>query len=392
MKTKDELKQQILALMRAPKYRPLDKAELAKELGRKSGVRMGLNGVARTGASRRDRPHPQESLRPALGSRSRHRQAASPPGGLRVSRSEKPGEQDIFIAAENTGTAMNGDRVVARITRDHGLRPRAKAQRDRAEGRVIRILERAHDTIVGTLQQSRNFFYVVPDDPRLVHNVYVQPPQPALPTPDAATRSSFGWRPGNRATSIPKAKSSKCSGRAPLPASTCFRSSGNTICRPSFRPKCWRKRTRFPRRSTRNARRARRFAGAIHRHDRSGRRARFRRRDQCRANCRAAAGDSASTSPMSPPTSLRAARSIAKRCKRGNSVYLPDRVIPMLPERLSNGVCSLNPGRGSADAFRFHRNSTKTARTKNARFARTVIRSARRLTYKRGLRHSADAA
>ncbi len=47
MKTKDELKQQILALMRAPKYRPLDKSELAKELGRKSGVRMGLNQTLR---------------------------------------------------------------------------------------------------------------------------------------------------------------------------------------------------------------------------------------------------------------------------------------------------------------------------------------------------------
>src|SRR5213078_1358097 len=49
---------------------------------------------------------------------------------------------------------------------------RAKG-RDRAEGRVIRILKRAHDSIVGTLEQSKNFFYVVPDDPRIVHNVYV---------------------------------------------------------------------------------------------------------------------------------------------------------------------------------------------------------------------------
>src|SRR5205085_3096572 len=91
---------------------------------------------------------------------------------------EKAGEQDLFIAAENTGTAMHGDKVVARITRDERF-ARAKG-RARAEGRVIRILERAHDTIVGTLQQSKNFFYVVPDDPRIVHNVYVQPPVAAV--------------------------------------------------------------------------------------------------------------------------------------------------------------------------------------------------------------------
>jgi ribonuclease R len=68
--------------------------------------------------------------------------------------------------------------------------------------------------------------------------------------------------------------------------------------------------------------------------------------------------------------------------RRGNSVYLPDRVIPMLPERLSNGVCSLNPGvdRLTHSVF-IHFDKHGTA--KSARFAHSVIRSAHRLTYKR---------
>src|SRR4029453_4250215 len=65
---------------------------------------------------------------------------------------------------------MHGDRVVARIS------PESPAGRikGRREGRLIRILERAHDTIVGTLQRSRSFYYVVPDDPRFVHDIYVR--------------------------------------------------------------------------------------------------------------------------------------------------------------------------------------------------------------------------
>src|SRR5438045_4952942 len=65
---------------------------------------------------------------------------------------------------------MHGDRVVVRIIRGAEF---SRARRPRAEARVIRILSRANETIVGTLQQTRNFFYVVPDDPRLVHDVYV---------------------------------------------------------------------------------------------------------------------------------------------------------------------------------------------------------------------------
>src|SRR5439155_22457289 len=67
--------------------------------------------------------------------------------------------------------------------------------------------------------------------------------------------------------------------------------------------------------------------------------------------------------------------------RRGNSVYLPDRVIPMLPERLSNGVCSLNAGvdRLTHSVFiQFDKNGV----AKSARLARRMIRSGHRLTYK----------
>jgi ribonuclease R len=67
--------------------------------------------------------------------------------------------------------------------------------------------------------------------------------------------------------------------------------------------------------------------------------------------------------------------------KRGNSVYLPDRVIPMLPERLSNGVCSLKPNVDRLTHSVFIQ-FNKDGRTRSARFAKTVIRSARRLTYR----------
>src|SRR5205085_11642646 len=151
----------------------LDKVELGKALGRKSGIRMNLNAVLREmecdGEIARIRKN--RYVLPAeadliTGTLSVHQ------SGFAFLPREKAGEQDLYISAENTGTAMHGDKVVARITRDERS-ARAKGH-DRAEGRVIRILERAHDSIVGTLQQSKNFFYVVPDDPRIVHNVYVQ--------------------------------------------------------------------------------------------------------------------------------------------------------------------------------------------------------------------------
>lgn len=65
---------------------------------------------------------------------------------------------------------------------------------------------------------------------------------------------------------------------------------------------------------------------------------------------------------------------------RGNSVYFPDRVIPMLPFELSNGVCSLNPNEPRA-AIVCEVWLDKNGRKIKHRFLRALIRSARRLTY-----------
>ncbi len=68
--------------------------------------------------------------------------------------------------------------------------------------------------------------------------------------------------------------------------------------------------------------------------------------------------------------------------KRGNSVYFPDRVVPMLPEDLSNGWCSLKPDEDrSCIAVEFHLD--KDGNKRRHKFVRAMMRSAARLTYTR---------
>src|SRR4029077_20475775 len=167
-----KIREQLLALLSRKDYRPLTKDEIARKFGVSGRARVALRktfrDLERAGEIARIRKDRYVLPREAdliTGKVAVH------PVGYAFLISEKPGESDVFIAADNVGTAMHGDRVVARIS------PESPAGRikGRREGRVIRILERAHDTIVGTLQQSRNFYYVVPDDPRFVHDIYVRP-------------------------------------------------------------------------------------------------------------------------------------------------------------------------------------------------------------------------
>ncbi len=76
---------------------------------------------------------------------------------------------------------------------------------------------------------------------------------------------------------------------------------------------------------------------------------------------------------------------------RGNSTYLPDRAIPMLPEALSNGLCSLKPGEDRACLF-VEMQFDKTGERRRASFGRGLMRSRWRLTYEQAAETGADRA
>src|SRR5436305_4329849 len=379
-----KIREQILALLSRKDYRPLNKIELARKLGivgrPRAILRRTLRELERAGEIARIRK--DQYVLPAeadlvTGKLSVH------PAGYGFLTSEKPGEPDVFVAAENIGIAMHGDRVVARIS----LEPPSERIKRRREGRVIRILERAHDTIVGTLQQSRNFYYVVPDDPRFVHDVYVasvapvpgrRRSQPAATVGDKVVVRLDSWT--SRHVN-PEGEIIEVLGPASAPGVDML-----SIIRKYHLP------TEFPPDVLEQVAGVPETVDAQQLLGREDLRKKFiitidpddaRDFDDAIDVEKLPHGGwwlgvhiADVAAYVEPGSALdREAR------KRGNSVYLPDRVIPMLPERLSNGVCSLNPGVDRLTHSVFIQ-FDKHGEVKSTRFARSVIRSAHRLTYK----------
>lgn len=78
---------------------------------------------------------------------------------------DRPGE-DVFISAENMNGAMHGDKVVVNILK------RREASR-KQEGEIIRILERANETVIGTYEGNGNFGFVIPDNHKLSYDIFI---------------------------------------------------------------------------------------------------------------------------------------------------------------------------------------------------------------------------
>ena len=82
----------------------------------------------------------------------------------------------IDIPPNSAGTAMHNDRVLVLVNRDlpsprRGGRVERLSKRPR--GKVVKVLERARTQVVGTLEKSRQLWYIVPNDPRISHDIYL---------------------------------------------------------------------------------------------------------------------------------------------------------------------------------------------------------------------------
>lgn len=373
------LDQRVLSFLGSDKYQPLNKTDLAKKLGvpvdERAGFRKLLAQLESSGKItriRKDRyvlPREADLIVGTI--------LINPQGFGYVVNETGDRQGDVYIPASQTSTALHRDRVVARITDEEVALIRARKR----AGKVIRILERANSRVVGTLQQTQKFYYVVPDDPCLVHDVYVPL------TPDAAGRKPAvndkvvvrlsEWE--NRHVS-PEGEIIEVLGPSHDPRVEIL-----GIIKKHGLP------TDFPQSVLEEA------AGISTEISKSELESRIDLRhvpvftidpDDARDF-----DDAIHVVPTNDGWELgvhiadvshyvRPHSALDQEAyQRGNSVYLPDRVIPMLPERLSNGVCSLRPDEDhltKSVLVRFDR----TGRPQGHKFAATVIRSGNRLTYR----------
>jgi len=298
-------------------------------------------------------------------------------------RATEPRKEPIQIAAENTGNALQNDLVVVRLITGREREQFRFLKPSEQAGRVIEILERGTATLTGTLQRGRSYFYVAPDDPRIGHDVIVPDPMRAKlrPLPNVGDKVVVRlneWKDRNR---NPDGEIIARLGRTFEPRAELAAIYHKYNLTPEFPLEVQREAAALPEKVrpadlhgrldyrdvptfTIDPDDAKDFDDALS----------LEYLDH--GDVRVGVHIADVSHYVKPGTALdREAQ------KRGNSTYLVGTVVPMLPEKLSNGLCSLVEAEDrltKAALFTF----SSGGKLKHTAFANTVIRSFKRLTYR----------
>lgn len=312
------------------------------------------------------------------------------PGRIRMNRQGKgyltpddPGLKEIEVPESATGTAFHEDRVlVRRNVRARGMRHEGVPE---ATGTVVRVLERRRHQIVGTLKRGRQFLFVIPDDPRIPHDVYVPPARDVgrqVNEGDKVVVELLEWESRHMS---PEGEIVEVLGPPDAEGVDML-----SVIRQYDLP------LHFPKPVLHEARS---FGNEITREDLQG-----------RVDCRAddvITIDPDDAKDFDDAIFLKRAGQNQRRLwvhiadvshyvkpgtvlddearRRGNSTYLVDRVIPMLPEGLSNELCSLKPNvdrlTKCVEFLLSHEGEVL-----GTRFYSAVINSKRRFSYQEALK------
>ena len=335
----DEIIQQhidkLLHYMKDEAYKPLTVQELESALDVKDSstfkdfvkalVQMEEKGlVVRTRSNRYGLPEKMNLIRGKLTGHAK---------GFAFVIPEEAGMDDIFIPPNETNNAIHGDTVLARVS--------SESSGQRKEGTVVRILERGITQIVGTYTESKNFGFVIPDDKKFAGDIFI---------PKAASNGAVeGHKVVVELTTYPEGRMSaegaviQILGHKNDPGVDIL-----SVIHKHGLPQ------EFPEEVLQQANQAPETI------DESEIQNRRDLRNEVIVTIDGADAkdlDDAVTVTKLDNGNYKLGVHIAdvsyyvtedspidkEASERGTSVYLVDRVIPMIPHRLSNGICSLNP-------------------------------------------------
>lgn len=247
---------------------------------------------------------------------------------------EIEGEKDVFIPSSFINGAMNGDRILVQITRED-------KNGKKREGEVIQILERANTKIIGVYEDSKNFGFVIAEDTRISQDIFIsKKDRNGAKDGDVVVVEITKWPEKRRSPEGVVKEVLGKKGDKGLDILTIIKKYGLPE---EFPPK------------------VQAFASGI---DEEIPLKEYKRRKDLR-DVRMVTIDGEDAKDLDDAVSIerldngryrlgvhiadvshyvREKNPLDKEAlKRGTSVYLIDRVIPMLPKKLSNGICSLNP-------------------------------------------------
>jgi ribonuclease R len=364
--------QEILAFMREQAYHPMTVTELEeafritdadgfKELVKTLNILEEKGEIIRTRTNRYGVPEKMNLIRGKL---------QSHPKGFGFVLPDTPGEPDIYINPHDMSGAMHGDIVLARVEN--------QTAGNRREGRIIRIVERGITEIVGTYQDETHYGFVIPDDKRIGREIFIPKTASAGAVDGHKVVVKIVRYPEGR--SNPEGEVIEILGHKNDPGVDIL-----SIIRKYGLPE------EFP---LDVISQAQAVPDEISPGELKGRRD---LRDRMMVTIDGADAkdlDDAVSLERLPNGNYLLGVHIAdvsyyvrehspidqEAYRRGTSVYLVDRVIPMIPHRLSNGICSLNP-KVDRLTISCDMEMDKDANVVNYDIYLSVIRTNERMTY-----------